>query len=122
MAAASCPSSSPRLLGLDDFGGDLHDFIEHAEQFRRYTELKEDMDRIRRGLDTLTEPSPALSTAEELKHDEPEPGELDLEMQEPNKPKTEPVIAPYKKDKLPDIKSLESFLVRGVCWNVPNLE
>ena len=106
MAAASCPPSSPRLLGLDDFGGDLQDFIEHAEQFRRYTELKEDMARIRKSLDTLSEPSQALATAEELKLDEPEPGELELDMQEPHKLQTEPAIAPNKEDKSTDMKSL----------------
>ena len=94
--SSPCPPSSPRLRSVGEFGDDIHGFLQHAEQYRRYTEIKEEMDSILRGdVNTKTpEYEPPL---------------------EP-KPKLKPVP---DQTKTPEV---DSRVVQRVVWIMPELE
>ena len=58
------PPLSPKLLSLANFGGDLTGFLEHVEQYRQYTELKEQMKKTKKSLLLQKSEHPSLLDAE----------------------------------------------------------
>ena len=58
------PPLPPKLLSLADFGGDLIGFLEHVEQYRQNTELKERMKKTKKNLLLQKSAHPSLLDAE----------------------------------------------------------
>ena len=61
---SSSPPLSPKLGTLADFGGDLNSFLEHVEQYRQYTELKEQMNKTKKNLLLEKPPQPSFLDTE----------------------------------------------------------
>ena len=93
---------SPRLRAVGEFGTDLEGFLQHVEEFRSYTMMKDRMDSIKRAMYTRTPPSPGPATSNEPKLKtkyEPEP-EPEHKLQPEPEPEPEPEIeAEYKPEK-----------------------
>ena len=98
--------SSPRLKAVGEFGGDLESFLQHVEEFRSYTTMKDRLDTIRRAMHLRTPPAhrtvpapatssePALKTnyepESEQEHEPETEAEYTLEKEIKNKPNLEP--------------------------------
>ena len=51
---------SPRLLTLVDFGGDLGAFLKHVDQYRQYTILKKQMEKVKSNLSLRKTSQPSV--------------------------------------------------------------